>query len=94
MATPRKSDEKYRGYLEDQDRKPFFEPTPREEKLLFRTVHPEEFVEAIKKIDARLESLENRMETHDVRFNEAMQMMFVQLANSSFLTLKIVEAEK
>lgn len=87
MATPRKSDEKYPGYLKDQNRKPFFEPTAREEKLLFRTVHPEEFVEAIKKINDRLETLE-------VRFNELCGLLHVQLANSSFLTLKIMEAEK
>lgn len=84
--TPRKSDKAYPGYLADQDRKPFV-PSAREEELLFRTVHPEEFVEAMKKINDRLETLE-------VRFNELCNMLSVQLANSSFKLLEIREAKK
>jgi len=91
MATPRKSDEKYPGYFEDQDRKPF-KPTAREEELLSKTVHPDDFEQFIRLVAKNEEEIRNRLETLEVRFNELCQMMFVQLANSSFLTLKIMEA--
>jgi len=79
LATSRKSERDYPGYLADQNRKPFT-PTAREEELLQKTVHPDELKEAL----ARIETLE-------VRFNELCRMLERQLANSGFLLLKIEE---
>ncbi len=93
MSQPRKSDKKYPGYLEDQNRKPF-KPTTREEALLQQTLHPEEFYETTKVFHDSIDKIEDRLETLEVRFNELCGLLHVQLANSSFLTLKIMEAEK
>ena len=93
MAQPRKSDEKYPGYLADQDRKPFV-PSAREEELLNRTVHPEEFRETVSEIKKSFHDIDHRLETLEVRFNELCNMLSVQLANSSFKLLEIREAKK
>ena len=97
MATPRKSDEEYPGYLADQDRKPFI-PTAREEELLSKTVHPEEFAEfkikingAVSNIMLEVDLLKSRVERLEVRFNEVCRMLSVQLANSGFELLRIKE---
>ena len=97
MATPRKSDEKYPGYLEDQNRKPFV-PSAREEELLSKTAHPEDLARAfawIERLADRVETLEEALEdfkeTFRVRFNELCNMLSVQLANSSFKLLEIRE---
>ena len=96
MAQPRKSDERYPGYLADQDRKPF-KPTKREEELLSKTVHPEEF-EEFKRLcgfeENCVDANTDRLDRLEVRFNELCNMLSVQLANSSFKLLEIREAEK
>jgi len=38
--------------------------------------------------------VDRRLETLEVRFNELCGLLHIQLANSSFLTLKIMDAEK
>jgi len=90
MATTRKSDKEYPGYLQDQDRA-LFVPSAREEELLCRTVHPEEFEGYMKLVAKNNEGIKNRIETLEVRFNALCNMLNVQLANSGFLTLKIEE---
>jgi len=93
MATPRKSEKEYPGYLEDQDRKPF-EPTAREEELLSKTVHPENFEDFAKIVTDDIGKLKDRVETLEVRFNELCNMLSVQLANNGFKLLEIRDAEK
>jgi len=87
LAQPRKSDEEYPGYLEDQNRK------VNQKQCSFCGRETVQFVcggchkASIKIVNDRLETLE-------VRFNELCGLLHTQLANSSFLLLKIDEAEK
>lgn len=103
MATPRKSDKAYPGYLADQNRKPLFSkgkgmqpftPSTREEELLSKTVHPEDFEAAKKSLSDDLQTAEDKINTLEVRFNELCNMLSVQLANSSFKLLEIRNAKK
>jgi len=89
-ATPRKSDKDYEGYLEDQNRKPFT-PTAREEELLSKTVHPDEFRETIQNLVDLIAVERDRRETLEIRFNELLTMLHAQLANTGYLLLKIQE---
>lgn len=91
--TPRKSDKAYPGYLADQNREAFV-PSAREEELLSKTVHPDDFEDLRKSLSDDLQTAEDKINTLEVRFNELCNMLSVQLANSSFKLLEIRDAKK
>ena len=85
MAQPRKSE--FNHFKETC----VFKPSAREEELLARTVHPDEFKEAMKKLGALVHIERDRRETLEVRINELLTMLHTQFGNSGFLTLKVEE---